>query len=171
MGGRGSSKLRTSRTVRENGPESVRQCLQAYADRGVFRGFTERPARAGRVNFRFSWLARTPFDLVYEPATGTFTFVNVFPNVGARTPLGGRLKTFVKGRASSRLPEHRRVNPRRAGVRAYIQRGDLRLQVIAKRGHHAYGANRVVNLVHEVYLHLHSYEPEYLWANYGLAQD
>ena len=29
----------------------------------------------------------------------------------------------------------------------------------------------IVNLVHEVYLHLNSYYPEYLWDHYGLPQD
>jgi hypothetical protein len=47
----------------------------------------------------------------------------------------------------------------------------MRLQIVAKSGHHAYGANRVVNLVHEVYLHLQSYYPEYLWDNYDVPQD
>ncbi len=32
-------------------------------------------------------------------------------------------------------------------------------------------ANRVVNLMHEVYLHLHAYYPEYLWDNYDVSQD
>ena len=149
----------------------MRQCLKAYADRGVFRGFTERPQRAGRVCFSFTWLAMAPYDLIYEPETGSFTFTNVLPKVLARTPLARALKTFVEGRSATRLPEHRRINPRRASVAAFVRQGSMRLQVVAKTGHHAYGANRVVNLVHEVYLHLHSYYPEYLWDNYDVPQD
>jgi hypothetical protein len=37
--------------VDENGAAAVRERLQAYADRGVFRGFAERPGRGGRRRF------------------------------------------------------------------------------------------------------------------------
>ena len=43
----------------------------------------------------------------------------------------------------------------------------MRLQLVAESGHHGYGANRIVNLVHEVYLFLSRYHPEYLWDQYG----
>ena len=152
-------------------PGAVRECLQAYADRGVFRGFTERSRRANRVSFSFTWLARAPYDLVYEPNTGTFTFTNVLPKVSARTPLASALKIFVEGRSEARLPAHRRIDPGKASVMAFVRRGVMHLQVSAKSGHHAYAANRVVNLVHEVYLHLQSYYPEYLWDNYDVPQD
>ncbi|MEE2613434.1 MAG: hypothetical protein VX975_06395 [Acidobacteriota bacterium] len=33
----------------------VRERLQGYADRGVFRGFSEQSPAAGRYRFRFSW--------------------------------------------------------------------------------------------------------------------
>ena len=135
---------------------AVRRCLKAYADRGVFRGYTERPGRLGRIVFRFSWLARHPYDLQYEPRTGTFIFLNALPNVPARTPLARALKTFVEGRSAESLPEHRRVDPARASVSAFVRRGEIRRRVVARRGHHAYAANRVVNLMHGGYLHLHS---------------
>ncbi len=45
------------------------------------------------------------------------------------------------------------------------------VHVVAKRGHHAYGATRAVHLVHEIFLHLHSYFPEYLWENYDVSED
>ncbi len=154
-----------------DGVDAVRGCLKEYADRGVFRGYTERPGRLGRIVFRLSWLARQPYDLQYEPRTGTFVFLNALPNVPARTPLARALKTFVKGRSAESLPEHRRIDPARAVVSAFVRGGDMRLRVVARRGEHAYGANRVVNLMHEVYLHLHSYFPEYLWENYDVSQD
>ena len=172
MGGRhATTRHRTPAVSLADEPGAVRQCLQAYADRGVFRGFTERPRRSDRVVFSFTWLARAPYDLIYEPATGSFTFTNVLPNVSARTPLARALKTFIEARSATRLPEHRRINPRRASVTAFVRQGTMRLQIVAKSGHHAYGANRVVNLVHEVYLHLQSYYPEYLWDNYDVPQD
>ena len=45
------------------------------------------------------------------------------------------------------------------------------VSVVAEPGEHGYAANRVVNLLHEVYLHLSAYYPEYLWDHYGAPQD
>lgn len=149
----------------------VRTCLQDYADRGVFRGYSEQPARRGRIIFRFTWLARKPYDLQYEPRTGALVFLNALPDVGSRSPLSYALKKFVAGRSADDLPEHRRVDPARASASAFVRQGDLRLQVLAEPGHHGYAANRVVNLLHEVYLHLSVYYPEYLWDHYDAPQD
>jgi hypothetical protein len=149
----------------------VRGRLQDYADRGVFRGYAEQPDRRGRIAFRFSWLRRDPYELRYEPDTGSFTFVDAFPEVGSRSPLSYALKKFVAGRSAEDLPEHRRIDPARADVSAFVRQGDLHLQVVAKRGHHGYAANRVVNLLHEVYLHLGQYYPEYLWDQYDAPQE
>ncbi len=158
-------------TASSAGSEAVRRCLQEYADRGVFRGFGERPARQGRTVFRFSWLRRRPYELRYDPRTGTFVFLDALPNVPGRSPLSRALRAFVAGRSDESLPAHRRVDPDRASVRAFVRQGDMRLEVVARPGHHDYGANRVINLMHEVYLHLHTYYPEYLWENYDVSQD
>lgn len=154
-----------------DGLSEVRRCLQSYADRGVFRGFAERPGWRNRKVFRFAWLARRPFDLEYEPESGTFVFVNALPNVTARTPLSRSLKAFVEGRADPALPGHRRIDPERAEVSAFVREGDMRLKVVAEAGHHGYAANRAVNLMHEVYVYLQSHHPDYLWANYDAPQD
>ena len=79
----------------------MRERLQAYADRGVFRGFAEQPARGGRRRFTFLWLAPSPFTLTYDPATGALAFRDLLPNVPARSPLAGALRRFIRGRASA----------------------------------------------------------------------
>ncbi len=152
-------------------PTAVRACLQEYAERGVFRGFTERSKQGRRLRFSFTWLARSAYDLTYEPDTGRFVFLNVLPNVPARSTLARALREFVGGRTSSNLPSHRRIDPLRSTVSAQVRQGAMRLQLVAESGHHGYGANRIVNLVHEVYLFLSRYHPEYLWDQYGLPQD
>lgn len=157
--------------VARNELAAVRRRLQSYADRGVFRGYTERPARAGRHDFRFLWLAREPFRLTYEPVSGTLTFTNVLPGVRARSALYAELERFVAGRAARTLPAHRRIDRRRARPGCSLRRGTMLLHVVAKPGCHAYGAARAINLVHEVFLHLHAYFPEYLWEHHGLAQE
>ena len=149
----------------------VRACLQAYADRGVFRGFSEQRQVAGRHRFRFAWLGTQPLTLYYAPATGTFVFRNLLPNVTARSPFHRDLQAFVTGRASPRLPVHRRVDRRRARIRSVFSRGAVSVELVATRNHHEYGVNRVVNLVHEIFLYLHAYQPEYMWGNFDAPEE
>lgn len=149
----------------------VRERLQAYADRGVFRGFSEQRPVAGRHRFRFSWLGTRPLALDYTPATGTFVFRNLLPNVPARTTLFRDLQAFVAGRASPRLPPHRRVDRRRARIRCVSARRIASVELVATRNHHEYGVNKVINLVHEIFLYLHAYRPEYMWDNFDAPQE
>ncbi len=149
----------------------VRSRLQDYADRGVFRGLAEQPARGGRHRFSFRWLAPAPFVLVYDPAAGTLTFRDLLPNVGSRSPLAAALRRFIQGRTAAALPPHRRIDPARAGVRCSVRRGALTVELVAKPAHHGYGVNRAINLVHELFVHLHTYHPEYMWENFDAPQE
>ena len=169
MGGRQAT--RKTRTPPENGLEAVRAGLQGYADRGVFRGYGEKPARGGRHYFKFQWLRRDPFDLTYDPPRGALIFTNVLPNVSGRSAVGRELKKFIEARTSTALPSHRRFDRRRALPGVSTRAGTMRIHVAARRGHHAYGLNRAVNLVHEVFLHLQAYFPEYLWENYDFPEE
>ena len=149
----------------------MRQRLQAYADRRVFSGFSEGRPVAGRHRFRFSWLGTEPLTLDYTPASGTFVFRALLPNVPARSALYSDLEAFVAGRASTRLPDHRRIDRRRARVRCVPARGAVSLELVATRNFHDYGVNRVVNLVHEVFLYLQEHRPEYLWTNFAAPEE
>lgn len=163
-----------SRRVRRTPEQSlavVRERLRAYADRRVFGGFSEGRPVAGRHRFRFSWLGTEPLTLDYTPASGAFVFRALLPDVPARSALFADLETFVAGRASTRLPEHRRIDRRRARVWCVAARGALSLELVATRNFHDYGVNRIVNLVHEVFLYLQEYQPEYLWANFAVPEE
>ena len=163
--------LKPRRRSAQDELDFVRRRLQTYADRGVFRGYSEKQYRAGRYYFRFLWLARVPFTLTYEPTSGTLTFTNFLPHVHARSTLCKELKIFIKGRAATHLPAHRRIDTKRARPDCSSRRGTLLVHVIAKPGHHEYGVTKVINLVHEVYLYLHTYFPEYLWQYYDVPQE
>ncbi len=149
----------------------MRQQLQAYADRRVFSGFSEGRPVAGRHRFRFSWLGAEPLTLDYTPASGTFVFRALLPDVAAGSALYSDLEAFVAGRASTRLPRHRRVDRRRARVRCFAARGAVSVELVATRNFHDYGVNRVVNLVHEIFLYLQEYRPEYLWASFAAPEE
>ena len=149
----------------------VRERLRAYADRGVFRGFSEQSRVAGRHLFRFSWLGTRPLFLHYTPTTGAFVFRNLLPNITSRSPLSRDLRAFVSGRASPRLPAHRRVDRRRARIRCVASRGSASIELVATRNHHEYGVHRVVNIAHEIFLYLQRYQPEYMWENFDAPQE
>jgi len=160
-----------ARRLRRDRVAGVRVRLQEYADRGVFRGLAERPVRRGRHEFTFRWLTPSPFTLSYDPASGTLAFRNLFPNVPARSPIAVALRRFVRARAAAELPPHRRVDPERAWVRCFVRQDALSVELVARDDHHDYGVNRIVNLVHEIFMHLHTYFPEYMWENFDAPQE
>ena len=168
MGGRHGGR---SRVIREDGLMAVRDRLQQYADRGVFRGLAEESVRAGRHRFRFLWLTSTPFTLVYAPATGAFVFPKLLPNVPPRSSVGVAIRRFVVSRNTYDLPEHRRVDPDRATVACYVKHGSLSVRIVAKANQHGYAARRAVNLIHEIFMQLQTYFPEYMWENFDASQD
>ena len=149
----------------------VRRRLRAYADRGVFRGLTEhRPAR-GRYRFSFTWLAPRPFDLSFDPRRGVLAFEKLLHDVPARSTLYQELKRFVAERSDGRLPAHRRIDPRRASLRATNRRGIVSISLRVKSGHYVYGVTRLVHVVHELFLLLKTSYAEYVWEEFEGAQE
>jgi hypothetical protein len=145
----------------------VREALQAYADRGVFRGFSE--IRNGQ--FTFVWLAPDPMKLSVDPTTDVLRFKQLLPGIPARSSLYAALKGFISGRHDSGLPEHRRIDRKRAEVFCSNRNGFVSVQLKVKKGEYAYGVNRIVNLVHELFLHLRDAHPDYLAENFNARQE
>lgn len=145
----------------------VRENLQAYADRGVFRGFNE--VKSGQ--FRFVWLVRHQMELSVDTAKHVLRFKQLLPAVPASSPLYAELKSFVRDRHASHLPPHRRIDPRRAEVACFNRGGGVSLSLKVKNRQYAYGVNRIVNLVHELFLHLRDAHPEYLMENFDVPQE
>ena len=168
MGGRHGAR---SYTPREDGVVVVRQRLQEYADRGVFRGFTEESLWRGRHRFKFLWLANSAFRLHYSPKSGEFVLRDLLPNVPVHSDVGKDLRGFLKGLTSLDVPEHRRIDRRRIDIRSYVRRGDFSIVVTAKKNEHGYAVQRSVNLIHEVFVRLHTYFPEYMWENFDAPQE
>ena len=146
---------------------TVRESLQAYADRGVFRGFSE--PKAGR--FQFVWLIRCRMELVVNTAKHELRFKQLLPGIPAKSELYADLKTFIAERQDRQLPEHRRVDRRRAEVACSNRGGAVSISLKVKNNQYAYGTNRLVNLVHELFLHLRQAHPEYLVENFDVPQE
>lgn len=125
--------------------------LQAYADRGVFRAFGEKTGRGGTVEFTFRWLTEIPLTLLYDPRRRTLAFRNLLPGVPARSAMRGELIAFLKERTGGALPEHRRIDARRAELRWPIRGGNVSLVLRIKGKNEEYATRRGVNLVNEIF--------------------
>jgi hypothetical protein len=66
------------------------------------------------------------------------------------------------------LPEHRRIDRRRAEISCANRGGFVSISLKVKRNEYAYGVNRIVNLAHELFLHLKDAHPEYLAENFDV---
>lgn len=145
----------------------VRDSLQAYADRGVFRGFSE--SKTGQ--YEFTWLLQRQMNLVLDPAKGVLRFKQLLPGIPVKSPLYAELKSFVDYRHDRELPEHRRIDRKRAEVSCTNRGGVVSISLKVKNNQYAYGVNRIVNLVHELFIHLRELHPEYLVENFDVPQE
>ena len=150
-----------------NGVNSVREIVAAYADRGVFNGLNE--ARPGR--FRFVWLLRHPMELNVDSARQVLNFRQLLPGIPLRSALYDDVKWFLEQRHDASLPAHRRVDPRKAVLSCSNRNGRVSVSLLVKNNQYAYGANRIVNVVHELFQHLRDAYPEYLAENFGVPQE
>lgn len=150
---------------------TVRKKLRAYADRGVFRGFTEIDRPGTKTEFQFIWLEDHRFVMVIDHDKGTLQLRNLLPAVESRSFLDNDLREFIKGRTSTDLPAHRRVDPKRAKL-TYVNRksqASLTLQILNNQ--YAYGVSKLLNTVNELFGHLHMRHPPYLWEHFGVPEE
>ncbi|MFN0084746.1 MAG: hypothetical protein ACKVX9_05110 [Blastocatellia bacterium] len=145
----------------------VRESLQAYADRGVFRGFSE--IEAGR--FQFGWMIHHAMELSVDTEGHALRFSRLLPGVPSKSGIYADLKRFIAERHDSALPEHRRIDRRCARVSCSNRGGAVSISLKVRDNQYAYGVNRIVNLVHELFLYLRERHPEYLMENFDVPQE
>jgi hypothetical protein len=145
----------------------VRENLRAYADRGVFRGFSE--IKNGR--FQFIWVVDHRMELSVDTAKHELRFIRLLPNVPAKSALYAELKSFIERRHDKELPEHRRIDRKRAEVSCANRGGFVSVSIKVKNNQYSYGVNRIINLAHELFLHLRERRPEYLVENFDVPQE
>lgn len=152
---------------------TVTAALQQYADRGVFRGFSASKRTGGRYEYTFRWLMQRPFTLVYDPTRRLLSFKELFPDVGARSPIATALREVVADRSTRRVPAHKRLDGRRVQARCAVQRNRFSLTMAAHGGtaNDSYAVRQMLNLVNELFLVLHEQYPDYLIAHFGLSSE
>ena len=98
-----------------------------------------------------------------------------FPLVLPNVPAGmyRELKEFINARHAAELPDHRRIDSRKAQVAASNRGGNVKLSVRIIDGDDEYGARKLIHLVHEMFLTflLDGRYYEYLVENFDLDQD
>jgi hypothetical protein len=145
----------------------VRENLQSYADRGVFRGFSE----SKNGCFSFVWVMNHQMQLSVDTAKQVLRFKQLLHGIPANSPLYAELKSFIEQRQSKELPEHRRIDRRQAEVSCSNRSGFVSVSLKVKNNRYAYGVNKIVNLVHELFVHLRDKHPEYLMENFDVPQE
>ena len=128
----------------------VKATLQHYADRGAFRSFSEIAARGRKAQFRFLWFRDVTCTVTYDPSTRALTFVDLLPGVPARSPMDTHFRRFIESRSAADVPEHRRVDRKKVGVRIANRGGSISLTLVLSPRHAEYGVKKAVHLVHEV---------------------
>jgi hypothetical protein len=126
--------------------------LENYANRGTFKGFSRGPVRAGVASFKILWHRGRFFDLKLDTHKKTLRFPVVLPEVPANSSMYRQFKEFVKSRRSETLPEHRRIDPKKAAVKPSNRSGNVALTLTLKNNDYAYATRKLIHLVHEIYL-------------------
>lgn len=149
----------------------VRKNLQVYADRGVIRGLNEVKTRSGKRSFTFVWLGDRPLEFSIDTEAARLTFNRLLPNVPSKSELYSELKRFLKNRSGSDLPKHRRIDTKRAEVVWVNRSGNVSIILKIRNNQYAYGLNRLVNLVHELFVQLNDSHPDYMCENFDVPQE
>ena len=145
--------------------------MQQYADRGVFRGFSETRGRPGIQEFRFTWLTRAPIVLSHDEEAATLTFKELLPEVARASPLLADVEALIRAQSGRTVVKHRRIDRRRLDVWCVHRRGRISVVLQAKGRSEAYAVQRGVNLVHEIFMLLQTSYPDYLWEAFGLPAE
>ncbi|HWZ41906.1 MAG TPA: hypothetical protein VNW97_00445 [Candidatus Saccharimonadales bacterium] len=146
--------------------------LQTYAQRGVFRSFSQTSADGRKAEYRFYWLWNLPFHLSFDSQRKTLTFKKLLPGVLAGSDLNAQLRAFIQDRCSSSQPEHRWVDPKRVLIRYSNRRGDVSISFLVVKNDYAYGVTKALNLINEIFVgFLNVYFPEYMVQHFHRPED
>ena len=149
----------------------VRKNLRAYADRGIFRSLNEVAPRNGKQSFTFGWVGGRPLEFDIDTEAAVLTFKRLLPNVPSSSELYSDLKHFLKSRSDADLPTHRRIDARRAEVGWVNRSGNVSITLKVRNNQYAYGLNRLINLVHELFVELNDLHPDYMCSNFDVPQE
>jgi hypothetical protein len=132
--------------------DGVSELLRGYAERGVFRSFSQADRRGGKTTFNILWHHGRVFRLVVDTTAQTVSFPALLPDVPAGAPMLKELKAYLHQFETKAVPAHRRIDPAKARLRVTRRAGNVAVTLAVKRNQYAYCARRLVNLAHEVFM-------------------
>lgn len=154
------------------GIDAVREVLEGYATRGVFRSYSELPAKGAKATFRFHWLWNAPFTLAFDTERNAIAFEKLLDSVPPGSPVDLSVRRFLAEAASLERPEHRRVDRGRIAITVSNRSGALTLRFRIKNEEIEPAVRKAVNVVNELLAsHLSMEHPEYLAKTFRLPED
>jgi len=157
-----------------DGLDTVGAALRQYALRGVFSDYRMERRKNGVAEYNFGWLYGQPFTLTADLKQRRLVLVDLLPAVARDSMMHKELRAFLKGRAAAEVPEHRRVDPQRATAAARLRDGVVSLELALagdQRHDYDYGARKIINLAHELFLFMNEYWADYMWENFRLNME
>jgi len=146
--------------------ETVRQTLEEYAHKGVFRKLTFAEHGSG-ISASFDWLSKLrPFHFTVDLDQNTLSFEDFFPTF---PPEVERDSLQLLNRfADNETPAHRRIDPEKAELMIAIEEDGAASLVLELRGDDfEYGVRRLINVVNEFYHSLQVTNAEYSFHAFG----
>jgi hypothetical protein len=144
-------------------PQHVGDLLQAFAERGVFRGFSRQRETRQQGEFRVRWHRDQVFQWGYDRRRRSIRVASVLPAVPPGSAMDRDFRQWLRARQDRALPAHRRYDPARLGLRAYNRGGEVTLTVRVLDDDMDYGVRRTVSLVNEIYLDFINRGPYFDW--------
>jgi hypothetical protein len=167
-----TTKAATRVTAQDRPLDIISRQLETYAQRGVFRSYSQNGSREHEMVFRFYWLWNLPFHVIYHNKRKALEFHKLFPNVIPGSDVEKELKTFIKEASSADRPEHRRLDPRRVTARYRNRRNTGSLEFQIAGNHYECAVKQALNLVSEIFVgFLNVRHPEYMMKNFRMPEE
>ena len=135
-------------------PEPLRtkvdETLEVYANKGVFRSFSSILRSNKAVTYRMKWHKERFYDLIHDVGKHSLRCPVVLPK--APKPMYEEFKKFVASRQSEETLAHRRIDPTRVRISYALKNGNISLLFISKDRDLEYATQKLINLMHEVFM-------------------
>lgn len=128
----------------------VDETLELYANKGVFRSYSSILRSNKAVTYRMKWHKERFYDLIYDVGNGSLRFPVVLPKVPR--PMYEEFKKFVASRQSAEMLAHRRIDPKKIRISCSLKNGNISLLFISKDRDLEYATQKLINLMHEVFM-------------------
>ena len=100
---------------------------------------------------------------------GMLSFPRLLPQLPPEIAAG--LRSMVAARSTRAVPDHKRMDARRARLAGAVRTGDFTLSVAIRGTNQDYAVSRTLNLVNDMFVALHEGYPEYLVQHFGISQE